>query len=196
MMQSMVNSPIPTRAEVLDVANAVIDGTDAVMLSAETAAGQYPSEAVAAMDRVSVAAERQFEPVDLAMMDQAEMRRIDQAMARAAMSTAKRVGVAAIVALTESGATALWLSRFRSRLPIFGMTRHAAARRRMTLFRDVYPVAFEPTSGDPAEVTREAVATLRERGLLDEGDLVLMTMGDLTGVGGGTNTLKLLRVGD
>jgi len=196
MMQSMVTSPIPTRAEVLDVANAVIDGTDAVMLSAETATGLYPAETVAAMERVCVAAERQFEPVETAMMDQTPMRRIDQAMARAAMSTAKRVGVAAIVALTESGATALWLSRFRSRLPVFGLTRHAAARRRMTLFRDVFPVAFDPASGDPAEVTREAVRTLVERELLDEGDLVLITMGDLTGVGGGTNTLKLLRVGD
>lgn len=196
MMQSMVTSPIPTRAEVLDVANAVIDGTDAVMLSAETATGQYPAGAVAAMDRVCVAAERQFEPVDLAMMDRTAMRRIDQAVARAAMSTAKRVGVAAIVALTESGATALWLSRFRSRLPVFGLTRHAAARRRMTLFRDVYPVAFEPASRDPGEVTREAIQTLLERELLNEGDLVLMTMGDLTGVGGGTNTLKLLRVGE
>jgi len=194
MMQSMVNNPIPTRAEVLDVANAVIDGTDAVMLSAETAAGQYPAEAVAAMDRVCVAAERQFEPADPAMMDRTPMRRIDQAVARAAMSTAKRVGVAAIVALTESGATALWLSRFQSRLPIFGLTRHAAARRRMTLFRDVFPVAFDPTSRDPAEVTGEAIETLRRQGLLDDGDLVLMTMGDFTGVGGGTNTLKLLRV--
>ena len=196
MMQSMVTSPIPTRAEVLDVANAVIDGTDAVMLSAETAMGLYPAETVAAMDRVCVAAERQFEPADPAMMDQTPMRRIDQAVARAAMSTAKRVGVAAIVALTESGATALWLSRFRSRLPVFGMTRHAAARRRMTLFRDVYPVAFEPSSRDLAGMTGEAIQTLVERKLLDEGDLVLITMGDLTGIGGGTNTLKLLRVGD
>src|SRR5689334_19165800 len=135
MMQSMVESPIPTRAEVLDVANAVIDGTDAVMLSQETAAGKHPDKAVAAMRRVCLGAERQFEPTEDLSPGAHRLDRTDQAIARAAMFLAGQVGVRAIVALTESGATAQWLSRFRSTVPIYGLSRVGAARRRMLLYR-------------------------------------------------------------
>jgi pyruvate kinase len=194
MMQSMVESPIPTRAEVLDVANAVIDGTDAVMLSAETASGRHPERAVAAMRRVCEGAERQFEPDEDYFPDHPP-ERTDQAIALAAMFLANHIDVRAIVALTESGGTAQWLSRYRTTVPIFGLSRHKLARQRMTLFSDVHPVAFEPDVADPAHVAREAVEHLFRLGLLDEGDRVLLTTGDHTGELGGTNTLKLLRVG-
>ncbi|HVT32812.1 MAG TPA: pyruvate kinase [Rhodanobacteraceae bacterium] len=195
MMQSMVESPIPTRAEVLDVANAVIDGTDAVMLSQETAAGKHPDKAVAAMRRVCLGAERQFVPIEDLSPTAHRLDRTDQAIARAAMFLASQVGVRAIVALTESGATAQWLSRFRSTVPIYGLSRVAAARRRMVLFRDVNPVEFDAQGASPGQASREAILTLFNRGALAEQDRVIVTTGDRTGLGGGTNTLRLLKVG-
>ncbi|MEO7149783.1 MAG: pyruvate kinase [Rhodanobacteraceae bacterium] len=195
MLQSMVESPIPTRAEVLDVANAVIDGTDAVMLSQETAAGRHPDKAVAAMRRVCLGAERQFEPTEDLAPGAHHMDRTDQAIAMAAMFLAARVGVRAIVALTESGTTAQWLSRYRSAVPIYALSRSAAARRRMLLLRDVEPVEFDARDVEPAYVARAAVQLLFAQGVLAEGDRVLLTHGDHTGRGGGTNTLKLLHVG-
>lgn len=195
MMQSMVESPIPTRAEVLDVANAVIDGTDAVMLSQETASGRHPDKAVAAMRRVCLGAERQFEPgTDFAPPAQ-PLERTDQAIALAAMFLAGRIGVRAIVALTESGATARWLSRHRSSVPIYALSRNAAARRRMLLFRDVHPIEFDPHDVGPAKAARAAIQHLFALGHLSEDDRVILTTGDHTGQLGGTNTLKLLRVG-
>ncbi|MGN6314408.1 MAG: pyruvate kinase [Rhodanobacteraceae bacterium] len=195
MLQSMVEAPIPTRAEVLDVANAVIDGTDAVMLSQETAAGKHPDKAVAAMRRVCLGAERQFEPTEDLSPAAHRIDRSDQAIAMAAMFLAARIGVRAIVALTESGSTAQWLSRFRSAVPIYALARDPAARRRMLLLRDVSPVAFDPGDGNPAHVARAAVQHLFSQEVLSVGDLVLLTHGDHTGRGGGTNTLKLLHVG-
>ncbi|HEX5304854.1 MAG TPA: pyruvate kinase [Dyella sp.] len=197
MLQSMVRSPIPTRAEVLDVANAVIDGTDAVMLSEESAAGAHPDKAVAALCRICLGAERQFEPKDERMLDaRLQLDRADQAIAMAAMVLAGQLGVRAIVALTESGATAQWLSRYRSAVPIYGMSPFGAARRRMQVLRDVHPVAF--SHGDQqsmAASTRAAVRLLFEQGKLGEGDRVVITYGDRVGHAGGTNTLKLLSVG-
>jgi pyruvate kinase len=196
MLQSMVDSPIPTRAEVLDVANSVIDGTDAVMLSEETAAGAHPDKAVAAMTRICLGAERQFEPKeDLASVSH-HLNRTDQAIALAAMVLAGQLGVRAIVALTESGATAQWLSRYRSAVPIYGMSPSAAARRRMQVLRDVQPVAFSHGEKQSmAASTRAAVRLLFEQGKLVEGDSVVITYGDRVGHVGGTNTLKLLWVG-
>ncbi|MBX3724958.1 MAG: pyruvate kinase [Xanthomonadales bacterium] len=195
MLQSMVDAPVPTRAEVLDVANAVIDGTDAVMLSAETAVGRYPDRAVATMARVCRGAERQFEArPDFAAQDSA-LERTDQAIALAAMFLSSQVGVRAIVALTESGATARWLSRYRTQVPILALSRSQAARRRMALLRDVYPIDFDAPGGNPQLAAREAVRRLHELEYLAEGDRVLLTTGDHTGALGGTNTLKLLRVG-
>ncbi len=195
MMQSMVDSPIPTRAEVLDVANAVIDGTDAVMLSQETAAGRHPDKAVAAMRRVCLGAERQFEPTEDLSPGTHRLDRTDQAIALAAMFLADQVGVRAIVALTESGGTAQWLSRYRSAVPIYALSRNAAARRRMLLYRDVHPVEFDAQGVGPTQAAREAIRHLFGLGMLLVDERVIVTNGDHTGQLGGTNTLKLLRVG-
>ena len=194
MLQSMVRSPIPTRAEVLDVANAVIDGTDAVMLSEETAAGAHPDKAVAAMRRICLGAERQFEPKEDLSGDH-QLDRTDQAIALAAMLLAGQLGVRAIVALTESGATAQWLSRYRSAVPIYALSPLADARRRMLLLCDVQPVAFSHEGLSSVATTRAAVQQLFTQGRLSEGDRVVLTHGDHVGQGGGTNTLKLLSVG-
>jgi pyruvate kinase len=195
MLQSMVTAPIPTRAEVLDVANAVIDGTDAVMLSQETAAGAHPDVAVAAMRRICLGAERQFEPKEDLASAAHRLDRADQAIALAAMVLAGQLGVRALIALTESGATAQWLSRYRSAVPIYALSPAADARRRMLLLRDVQPVAFNEVSQSSAANAREAVRQLFALGKLAEGDRVVLTQGDRVGAGGGTNTLKLLLVG-
>jgi pyruvate kinase len=194
MMQSMVESPIPTRAEVLDVANAVLDGTDAVMLSQETAAGKHPDKAVAAMARVCLGAEHQFEPKNK-FSPTLRLDRVDQAIALATMYTAGHIGVRAIIALTESGGTAQWLSRYRSRVPIYALSRRVGARRRMMIYRDVMPIAFDAHGVDPAHAAKAAVQTLFNLNHLSEGDRVILTTGDHTGQHGGTNTMKLLRVG-
>lgn len=195
MMQSMVESPIPTRAEVLDVANAVLDGTDAVMLSQETAAGKHPDKAVAAMRRVCLGAENQFESTERYHAGVRSFERTDQAVAMAAMFLSAQVAPRAIVALTESGATAQWLSRFRSAVPIYALSRRDAARRRMMLLRDVTPVDFDPHGVDAAHAAKAAIQHLYNMQRLAEGDRVILTHGDHTGQRGGTNTLKLLGVG-
>ena len=195
MLQSMVRSPIPTRAEVLDVANAVIDGTDAVMLSEETAAGAHPDKAVAAMRRICLGAERQFEPKDDLTAGSHRLDRTDQAIALAAMMLAGELGVRGIVALTESGATAQWLSRYRTAVPIYALSPLADARRRMLLLRDVQPVAFTHDAQSSAANSLAAIQQLFAQGRLSEGDRVVLTHGDHVGRGGGTNTLKLLSVG-
>ena len=196
MMQSMIESPIPTRAEVFDVANAVIDGTDAVMLSAETAAGKYPAKSVSAMDRICKGAERQRIAMATERRQRVRFERIDEAIAKAAMYTANHLGVKAIAALTESGATPLWMSRVSSGIPIYALTRHVETRRKVTLYRGVYPVSFDVTSTDHAEVNKEAIDELVRRGAVRDGDLVIITKGDLAGVLGGTNAMKILRVGE
>ncbi|MEO8803849.1 MAG: pyruvate kinase [Rudaea sp.] len=195
MMQSMVESPIPTRAEVLDVANAVLDGTDAVMLSQETASGKHPDKAVAAMRRVCLGAESQFEPIEDLTPGTHKLDRTDQAIARAAMFLAGQTGTRAIVALTESGGTAQWLSRYRSSVPIYALSRRESARRRMMLYRDVTPVDFDPHGVDPTQAAKAAIQHLFNMQLLSDGDRVILTTGDHTGRHGGTNTLKLLLVG-
>lgn len=195
MLQSMVDAPIPTRAEVLDVANAVIDGTDAVMLSAESAVGRYADRAVATMARICRGAERQFESDPTFDGRARNLERTDQAIAMAAMFLAGHVQVRAIVALTESGGTAQWLSRYRGQVPIFALSRNDGARRRMRILRDVFPIEFQAPPGNPLLAARAAVSRLHGLGLLSEGDRVIVTNGDHTGELGGTNTLKLLRVG-
>jgi pyruvate kinase len=195
MLQSMVDSPIPTRAEVLDVANAVIDGTDAVMLSQESAAGKYPLKAVEAMVRICIGAEKQFEANTNFELAQRNLQHTDQAIAMAAMFLSEHIGVRAIVAMTESGGTARHLSRFRSNVPIFGLSRHVGARRRMALMRDVFPVAFDSRGLATREAAREALRQLFEQGMLVEGDHVVITSGDHMERHGATNTLRLLQVG-
>jgi pyruvate kinase len=180
---------------VLDVANAVIDGTDAVMLSQESAAGAHPDKAVAAMRRICLGAERQFEPNDALSTQTTPLDRTDQAIALAAMVLAARIGARAIIALTESGATAQWLSRYRFSVPIYALSPSGPARRRMLMLRDVQPVDFAENTLDPAHTARAALQHLFALGKLAEGDRVILTHGDHSGRGGGTNTLKLLVVG-
>jgi pyruvate kinase len=173
----------------------VIDGTDAVMLSQESAAGAHPDKAVQAMRRICLGAERQFEPQDDLDVDGHHLDRSDQAIAMASIFLARHLGVRAIVALTESGATAQWLSRYRFAVPIYALSPSAASRRRMLLLRDVKPIAFEHGRLDPAHAARAAVQHLFALDKLATGDRVILTHGDHTGEGGGTNTLKLLMVG-
>jgi len=196
MMQSMIDSPIPTRAEVFDVANAVLDGTDAVMLSAETAAGRYPAKAVEAMDRVCREAEKQSEVRRSDHRLHSVFGRIDEAIAMATMYTANHLGVAAIAALTESGATPKWMSRISSGIPIYALTPHVATRRKVTLFRGVYPISFDLRGIDTVRANREVVEELLRRGAIRNDDLVIITKGDFDGREGATNVMKIVRVGD
>ncbi len=195
MMESMIGSAMPTRAEVSDVANAVIDGTDAVMLSAETAVGQYPVEAVSAMAEVCLGAEK-FGTAGSRRRERIDdtFRYVDEAIAMAVMYTANHLAVKAIIALTESGSTTRWMSRVRSDIPIYAFTRHERTRRRVVLYRGVYPVSFDITHTDSQSLYREIFDLMLGRGLVEEGDLVIFTKGDMTGVQGGTNAMKILRV--
>lgn len=195
MMESMIQNPVPTRAEVSDVANAVMDGTDAVMLSAETAVGRYPVKAVEAMAHVIAGAEKyQLAHARARHRNDGHFSRTDEAIAMAVMYTANHMRVRAIVALTESGSTALWMSRIRSDIPIYAFTRHAATSRRVTLYRGVYPVAFDVTQSDTAHVQASIFARLLELQLVEPGDHVIVTSGALTGVAGGTNSMHILEV--
>ena len=196
MMQSMIENPIPTRAEVFDVANAVIDGTDAVMLSAETATGKHVAKVVEAMDRICLGAERQRTTTASERRQQMRFDRIDEAIAKATMYTANNLGAKAIAALTESGSTPLWMSRISSGIPIYALTRHVETRRKVTLYRGVYPVSFDVTSQDHKQVNKEAVDELMRRGAVRDGDIVIITKGDLMGEHGGTNAMKIIRVGE
>ncbi len=194
MMESMITSTIPTRAEVSDVANAVMEGTDAVMLSAETAAGKHPAKVVEAMAQIIVGAEKyQGAHVRIRQRRTSQFQRAHEAIAAAVMYTANHLHVQAIVALTESGETTLWMSRVRSDIPIYAFTRHETTRSRVTLYRGVYPVAYD------IENDRDALYFSIFRSLLDlklvkEGDLIILTKGELTGVAGGTNSMQILQV--
>jgi pyruvate kinase len=198
MMESMIHSPVPTRAEVSDVANAVMDGTDAVMLSAETAAGRYPVKAVQAMAQVIEGAEKYqlTHPRLRQRVIEGEFQGTEEAIAMAVMYTANHMKVRAIVALTESGATPLWMSRIRSDIPVYAFTSHEATRRRVTLYRGVYPVIFNVAgAGDSAESLYRALFTrLLELKLVDMRDLVILTKGEASGVQGGTNSMQILKV--
>ncbi|WP_024869063.1 pyruvate kinase [Pseudoxanthomonas suwonensis] len=195
MLQSMVESPLPTRAEVLDVANAVIDGTDAVMLSAETAAGAYPVRAVEAMARICLGAERQFQTETDYGKAQRNLERADQAIAMATMFLSEHIGVRAIVAMTESGGTPRFLSRFRASAPIYAISRHDGARRQMALMRDVFAINFDSRGLTPREAARGSIRVLVDAGLLAAGDRVVFTSGEHMETHGATNTLRLLEVG-
>lgn len=191
MMESMIKNPIPTRAEVSDVANAILDGTDAVMLSAETATGDFPVQVIASMDEICLAAER-HRSARISPPDDAQFQRHDQAIAMAAMYVANHIPIKAIVALTESGSTPLWMSRVRSGIPIYALSRHATTCGRMTLFRGVYPVEFDVTQYKIWEISRHALAMLIKQGILEPGDKVIVTKGDVLGIGGFTNAMKIL----
>jgi pyruvate kinase len=196
MMESMISSPVPTRAEVSDVANAVLDGTDAVMLSAESASGQYPVETIAAMARVCAEAEKQdtFELAYLQEPDRIE--KVEKAVARAVIHTTRHLDVKAIAALTQSGTTALLVSRADVNVPIFAMTSVEATQRKVTLFRGVYPVDFPHENLSPAEIMAMAEAKLLDKGAVKLGDFILLTIGEPIGKPGGTNTMKIIRIGE
>ncbi|MDX1516224.1 MAG: pyruvate kinase [Woeseiaceae bacterium] len=195
MMESMIQNPIPTRAEVSDVANAVMDGTDAVMLSGETAVGKYPVKAVRAMAEVCTGAEQFPLPEGLTRHRIGDyFERVDEAIAMAVMYTANHLDVTAIIALTESGSTALWMSRIRSDIPIYAFTRHIPTRRRVTMYRGVFPVSFDVRAETSEELYQSVFDTLLEHKLVDVGDRVIFTKGDLSGVSGGTNAMKIIKV--
>jgi pyruvate kinase len=197
MLESMINSPSPTRAEVSDVANAVMDGTDAVMLSAETAVGKYPVRAVRTMAELCVGAEKHeaFRRAANYRLDDV-FEYIDEAIAMAVMYVANHLHVRAIIALTESGSTTLWMSRVRSDIPVFAFTRHESTRRRVGMYRGVYAVPFDVVHADPAVVLEGVFATLLRDGAVRPGDLVVFTKGDQQGVAGRTNTMQILTVPD
>ncbi|MDW3095705.1 MAG: pyruvate kinase [Gammaproteobacteria bacterium] len=194
MMESMVHSPIPTRAEVSDVANAVLDGTDAVMLSGETAVGEYPIEVVKAMSRICRASEKQ-EAQRHTRRSHITCDRVDEGIAMATMYLANHLNVAAIAALTESGSTALWMSRISSSIPIYALTRHVKTLRRVTLYKGVFPAPMDFLGKTHAQVNHAAVTVLKNCHEVEDDDLIILTKGDLMGVDGGTNALKVLRVG-
>lgn len=194
MMESMIVNPVPTRAEVSDVANAVLDGTDAVMLSAETAAGRFPVETIEQMASIALEAENaEFVSLDTDFANR-QFGRIDQSIAMGALFTAHHLGCKAIVALTESGSTALWMSRHRIHVPIYALTSQVLTHRKMALYRNVTPVLM-PNFDDRDQALTAAEELLVARGVLKPGDTYAITCGEPMGYPGGTNMLKVCRVG-
>jgi len=194
MMESMIDNPVPTRAEVSDVANAVIDGTDAVMLSAETAVGKFPLETVRMMASICEEAEREIPFGPEIKRGKAASR--EQSVARSAVFTANNLEVKAIAALTQSGMTAQLMSHLDTLAPIYALSPLASTRGKATLFRNVYPIDFSLPSHDPAEVLAAAEASLKRHGAVDDGDLIVLTIGEPIGKEGGTNTMKIVQVGE
>jgi pyruvate kinase len=196
MMESMIHSPVPTRAEVSDVANAVLDGTDAVMLSGETAVGEYPVETVESMARICVEAEKSTTvSMETHFLDR-DFTRIDQSIAMSALFAAHHLKVKAIAALTESGSTALWMSRLHVGVPIYALTQDVHTRYKVSIFRGVYPVMMRQSGRDRDEILREAEEQLIRAGAVAPGDLIVITIGEPIGTPGGTNTLKIVQVGE
>jgi pyruvate kinase len=194
MMESMIANPVPTRAEVSDVANAVLDGTDAVMLSAETAAGKYPLETVREMAAICQAAEEHDPAEPDADFSGATFRRIDQSIAIGALFTAFHLGAKAIVALTDSGSTPLWMSRHRVRVPIYALTPKIATQRKMALYRNVRPMLMQDTAAERDAALQQAESYLKAQGVVAAGDVYAITAGEPMGAPGGTNMLKICRV--
>jgi len=194
-MESMINNPIPTRAEVNDVANAVLDGADAVMLSAETAAGKYPVEAVEAMHRTCLATEAQkVLPSQTTRDTRHPPRAIDECIARMAMETANIMPIQGVAAFTQSGNTVLYMSRHLSQVPIYALTTEDRTAGRVTLFRNVIPhrISADYSEKDAPRATRDALRMMIEDGIAEEGDMVVMTLGTPMGKSGGTNAMKIV----
>ncbi len=195
MMESMIDSPMPTRAEVFDVANAVIDGTDAVMLSAETSIGKYPDRAVETMGRICKETElNQGEKGTDYRIDE-DYERIDEAIAMSTMYAASHLNASAIAAVTETGSTCMWMSRVRSAIHIFAYTRHEATCRKVAIYRGVIPVKYDLTTTDFLQVNKEIIDDLKKRKVVKDDDYVVITKGDLRGTKGGTNGMKIVQVG-
>lgn len=196
MMESMIHSTVATRAEVSDVANAVLDYADAVMLSAETAVGDYPVEVISAMSRICLVAEHDASIQSSGHRLECRFGRVDEAVAMASMYLANHLDVAAVVALTESGSTPLWMSRIKTVMPIYGLSRHQSTLGCMTLYRGVYPVFFDPMAYTRDEINVKAAAVLEAQGVVYPGDIAILTKGDHMGVGGGANAIKILKIGN
>ena len=195
MMESMIENPIPTRAEVFDVANAVLDGTDAVMLSGETAVGRYPDKVIKAMSRICEHAEQQRAALHSDHRVDLTFDRVDEAIAMATMYTANHLKVCAIASLTESGATVLWMSRISSGIPIYALTQNEDTLRKVTLYRGVYPVKVEFDKLGPYNVSQNVVGVLQELDIACSGDRIIVTRGDFLGdEGGGSNAMKIIDV--
>jgi pyruvate kinase len=194
MMESMIDNPIPTRAEVFDVANAVLDGTDAVMLSGETAVGKHPVKTISAMHRICLQAEQQRDVRASRHRIDTKFEEMAEAIAMGAMYMANHLDVKAIAALTETGTTTLWMSRISSGIPIFAMTPHEHTARRVTLYRGVYPILFPRNHEDHVTLNYDMIKELKSREVVVDGDIVMITKGDLE-VPGATNALKLVEVG-
>lgn len=195
MMESMIENPIPTRAEVFDVANAVLDGTDAVMLSGETAVGRYPAKVIKAMSRICEHAEMQGAALHSDHRVDLTFKRVDEAIAMATMYTANHLEVCAIASLTESGATVLWMSRISSGIPVYALTQNESTLRKVTLYRGVYPLKVEFDKVGPYNVSQGVVDLLQERGITSTGDRIIVTRGDMLGdEGGGSNAMKIIDV--
>jgi len=196
MMESMIDNPIPTRAEVFDVANAVLDGTDAIMLSAETAAGKYPVKTVEAMVRICMETDQQHGASVSKHRVHQRFERIDEAIAMASMYLANHTDIQGLVSLTESGSTPLWMSRIKSGLPIFAFSGHEETLGKVTLYRGVIPIYYELKDQDHAQLNREVIELLKKFNYAKTGDTFIITKGDLTGQEGGTNALKVVTVGE
>ncbi|MGO2056212.1 MAG: pyruvate kinase, partial [Halomonadaceae bacterium] len=195
MMESMISAPLPTRAEVFDVANAVLDGSDAVMLSAETAAGDYPLETVEAMSRVCLGAEREKTAQESGHRIHEGFTRPDETIALSAMYAANHMtGISAIACMTSSGYTPLIASRIRSGLPIVGLAHNPIAQRRMALYRGVVSVPFDTSDMTPTELNGQALKLLAKMGISKPGDYVILTRGDHMNAHGGTNTMKVMEI--
>jgi pyruvate kinase len=195
MMESMIVNAVPTRAEVSDVANAVLDGTDAVMTSAETASGKYPIETVEMMAAICIEAERSEDNTLDGDFLNVKFTRIDQSVAYGALFTAHHLGVKAIVALTESGSTALWMSRHRVDTPIFALTPIVSTQRKVAQYRNVHGYHLTQ-EGDSAAVLKQAEDLMVAKGIVKKGDMIVVTWGEPMGQVGGTNALKIVRVGE
>ncbi len=197
MMESMITNPIPTRAEVSDVANAVLDGTDAVMLSAETAVGDYPIETIEAMARICYKAEKEIEEnATDRRLERAKFTRIDQSIAMSALFAATHLKVKALVALTQSGSTALWMSRTNVGVPIFALTPVKETLSKVTLFSGVHPIEFKSDAKNQIQELRNVEKALIKLKLVEKGDMVVMTVGEAVGKAGHTNTMKIVQIGD
>lgn len=195
MMESMIHNSTPTRAEVSDVANAILDGTDAVMLSAESAVGEHPAAVIQAVSRICLGVEKYNTKESKQAWRGEGFERVDEAVAKAAIFTANRLNIKAIIALTESGNTPLWMSRVRTGIPVYGLSRHQLSRGKMALYGGVYPINFDVTELARNQINQVVVQEMLARGLVEVGDLVILIKGDYIGVHGGSNAMKILEVG-
>jgi len=194
MMETMIHNVTPTRAEVSDVANAVLDGTDAVMLSAETATGEHPVLVIQTIARICLAAEKHAKTLATEHKVDRHCNRADEAVAVSAMYTANNLDIKAIISLTETSKTALWMSRIDSTVPIYGLSGSDSGLGRMPLYRNVYPLEFDAIKYKTnTEVKTAAVSLLKNSGYINTGDLVIITCGDHMGVAGSTNSLTILQ---